>query len=65
MNKYVEKFIFIASIFLIFELFVFLLFKIKNINFFDTNGAFNSIFFPSFFVTSFYWYAILFAIYNF
>ena len=66
MSKYVEKFIFIASIFLIFELFVFLLFKIKNINFYDTNGAFNSIFFPSFFVTSlFTGIAILFAIYNF
>ena len=64
-SKHVDKFILLASIFLIFELLVFVLFKINDINFYDTSGAFNSIFFPSFFVTSlFTGIAILFAIYN-
>ncbi len=64
-SKHVDKFILLASIFLIFELLVFVLFKLNDINFYDTSGAFNSIFFPSFFVTSlFTGIAILFAIYN-
>lgn len=66
LNKYVKNFFNISSIILSVEFIFFLLFKIYDIQFYDKSGAFNSVFFSSFFVTSlFAGIAILFFIYNF
>ena len=65
LSYYIKKFFYVAIFFLGIEFLVFIVFKIQNINFYDKSGAFNSIFFSSFFVTSlFAGIAILFSLFR-